>query len=203
MDCVVHGVTKSWIRLSDFQFTVLKTIITTTLGGSDSRESACNAQHLSLIPGSGRYPGEQNGSPFSSFLENSMDRGACQLQSMELQRVGQDWETNTVCIWCEKMFQSNSLHAAVQVFQYHLWRRLSFLHCIFLRMLPLAIVQVPKLHEDGSSFVWDLVLYLFIGLLENCYQARRTLHSAILQLAKKLHTSLLGKSAKKLYGGVK
>ena len=125
------------------------------------------------------------------------------LQFMELQRAGQDWVTNTVCIWCEKMFQSNSLHAAVQVFQYHLWRRLSFLHCIFLRMLPLAIVQVPKLHEDGSSFVWDLVLYLFIWLLENGCQARRTLHSALLQLAKTLHTSLPGKSAKKLYGGVK
>ena len=78
MDCVVHGVAKSQTRLSDFQFTDLKTIITVTLDGSDSRESACSAQDLSLIPGSGRSPGEGNGSPFSSFLENSMDRGACQ-----------------------------------------------------------------------------------------------------------------------------
>ena len=32
-------------------------------GGSDSKESACNAGHLGLIPGSGRFPGERNGNP--------------------------------------------------------------------------------------------------------------------------------------------
>ena len=47
-----------------------------TLGGSDGKESACNAGDLGLIPGSGRFPGEGNGNPFQYFcLENSMDRG--------------------------------------------------------------------------------------------------------------------------------
>ena len=32
-------------------------------GGSDSKESACNAEDLGLIPGSGRYLGEGNGYP--------------------------------------------------------------------------------------------------------------------------------------------
>ena len=32
-------------------------------GGSDSKESACNAGDLGLIPGSGRPPGEGNGNP--------------------------------------------------------------------------------------------------------------------------------------------
>ena len=32
-------------------------------GGSDAKESACNAGHLGLIPGSGRSPGEGNGNP--------------------------------------------------------------------------------------------------------------------------------------------
>ena len=46
-------------------------------GGSDSKESACNAGDLGAIPGSGRSPGEGNGnSPQYSCLENSMDRGA-------------------------------------------------------------------------------------------------------------------------------
>ena len=31
------------------------------VGGSDGKESACNAGHLGLIPGSGRSPGEGNG----------------------------------------------------------------------------------------------------------------------------------------------
>ena len=45
------------------------------LGGSDGKESACNAGDLNLIPESGRSPGEGNGNPFQySCLENSMDR---------------------------------------------------------------------------------------------------------------------------------
>ena len=32
-------------------------------GGSDSKESACNAEDLGSIPGSGRTPGEGNGYP--------------------------------------------------------------------------------------------------------------------------------------------
>ena len=47
------------------------------LGGSDGKESACNAGDLGSIPGSGRFPGEGNGHPFQySGLENPMDRGA-------------------------------------------------------------------------------------------------------------------------------
>ena len=45
--------------------------------GSDGKESACISGDLSLIPGSGRSPGEGNDNPLqSSCLENSMDRGA-------------------------------------------------------------------------------------------------------------------------------
>ena len=47
------------------------------LEGSDGKESTCNERDLSSIPGSGRSPGEGNGSPLQySCLENSMDRGA-------------------------------------------------------------------------------------------------------------------------------
>ena len=46
-------------------------------GSSDSKESACNAGDLGLIPGSGRSPGEGNGNLLQySCLENPMDRGA-------------------------------------------------------------------------------------------------------------------------------
>ena len=46
-------------------------------GGSDGKESACNAGDLGSIPGLGRSPGEENGNPLQySCLENSMDRGA-------------------------------------------------------------------------------------------------------------------------------
>ena len=43
-------------------------------GGSESKESACNAGVLGSIPGLGRSPGEGKGSPLQySGLENCMD----------------------------------------------------------------------------------------------------------------------------------
>ena len=46
-------------------------------GGSEGKEYARNVRDLSLIPRSGRSPGEENGNPLQySCLENSMDRGA-------------------------------------------------------------------------------------------------------------------------------
>ena len=46
-------------------------------GGSDGKESTCNAGDLGSIPGSGRSLGEGNGNPLQySCLGNSMDREA-------------------------------------------------------------------------------------------------------------------------------
>ena len=46
-------------------------------GGSDGKESTCNAGDLGLIPGSGKSPKEGNGYPLQySCLGNPMDRGA-------------------------------------------------------------------------------------------------------------------------------
>ena len=57
-------------------------------GGSEVKASACNAGDLGSISGLGRSPGEWNGSPLQySCLENSTDRGACELQSMGSQTV--------------------------------------------------------------------------------------------------------------------
>ena len=62
-------------------------------GGSDGRESTCNAGDLDSIPGLGRYPGEGNGyTLLYSCLENIMDRGAWWVtESMVSQRIGHNW----------------------------------------------------------------------------------------------------------------
>ena len=45
-------------------------------GGSDGKESACNAGDPGSLPGEGRFPGEGNGNLLQySCLENSRDRG--------------------------------------------------------------------------------------------------------------------------------
>ena len=48
-------------------------------GGSDGKESACNAGNPGLISGWGRAPGEGHDNPLQySCLENPMDKGAWQ-----------------------------------------------------------------------------------------------------------------------------
>ena len=48
-------------------------------GGSDGKESTCNAGDLGLILGLGRSPRGGHGNPLQySCLENPMDRGAWQ-----------------------------------------------------------------------------------------------------------------------------
>ena len=55
-----------------------------------------DAGGVGSIPELGRSPGE-NGNPLQySSLENPMDRGAWQLQSMGSQRVWHNWATNTM-----------------------------------------------------------------------------------------------------------
>ena len=63
------------------------------LGGSDGKESACSAGAPSLILGSARFPGEENGNPLQySCLENPEKPGG--LQSVGLQSVRHNWVTN-------------------------------------------------------------------------------------------------------------
>ena len=68
-DCIVHGIAKSQILLSDLH---------NTSGGfpcgSAGEESTCNPGDLGSIPGLGRSPGEGKGYPLLySCLENLMD----------------------------------------------------------------------------------------------------------------------------------
>ena len=66
-----------WINIDVYFKVVADTELLCVTGDSDSKESACNAGDLGLIPGSGRSPGDENGYPLQySCLENSMGRGA-------------------------------------------------------------------------------------------------------------------------------
>ena len=61
--------------------------------GSDNEESACNAGDLGLIPGSERFPGEENDNLFQFLawrIPWTEELG--KLQSVGLQRDGHDWE---------------------------------------------------------------------------------------------------------------
>ena len=71
------------VRLEDSLSECLHEDILGFPGGSDGKEPACSVGYLVSTPGSGRSPGEDNGSPLQySCLENLVDRGACGLQRM-------------------------------------------------------------------------------------------------------------------------
>ena len=56
------------------------------LSDKESASNAVDKRDTGSIPGSGRSPGVENGNSLQySCLENSTDRGACGLESMELQ----------------------------------------------------------------------------------------------------------------------
>ena len=94
---IVYGVAESDTteQLSTENFSMVNKVTITTLGfpgGSDSKESSCNAADLGSIPELGRSPGEGHGNLLQySCLENPIDRGAWwALQSLGSQRVRHD-----------------------------------------------------------------------------------------------------------------
>ena len=104
----------SWIDLT------LSNAIMGFPGGSDGNKTACNAGDPGSIPGSGRSPGEGNGSPLQySCLENSMDRGAWR-DTVHVVRVGHDWvNKHTHC--CSK----RSYNSFLRKQRYKTWSLLS------------------------------------------------------------------------------
>ena len=76
MDCVVHGVAKSWTQLSDFHFSLLPKGFPS---GASSKEplavkNAGDVREWGLIPGLGRSPREGMATHSKySCLENPMD----------------------------------------------------------------------------------------------------------------------------------
>ena len=60
-------------------------------GGTDGKESACNAGDLGSIPGLGRSPGGGHGNPLQYYcLQNPWTEEPGGLEFMGLQRVGRD-----------------------------------------------------------------------------------------------------------------
>ena len=100
MDCIVHGVAKSWTQLSDFHFTsflIFKLLLQFMgfPGGSDSKKFACYAGDLGPIPGLRRSPGGGHGTPlqYSCLGESQWTEEPSGLQFMGSQRVWHNWTT--------------------------------------------------------------------------------------------------------------
>ena len=76
--CIVHEVSKSWTRLSDFHFhfSVSSSFLVVTRV-KNSLQMQIDIRDAGSTPGSGRSPGGEHSNPFQySCLENPMDGGA-------------------------------------------------------------------------------------------------------------------------------
>ena len=72
-------------------------------GGSDPKESACNAEDPGSIPGLGRSLREGNGNPLQySCLENPMDRGA--------------WRTTVLGVGCKELGMTLCVSLNITIF---------------------------------------------------------------------------------------
>ena len=88
-------------------------------GGSGSKESACNAGNLGLIPGSGRSPGGGHGNPLQySCWENSMDRGAWGLTVHKVAKRLSNSYTHTHTQLDSASHQSSCLNPKLMLFLY-------------------------------------------------------------------------------------
>ena len=95
-------------------------------GGSEGKESTCNAGDPGLIPGRRRFPGEGTGNPVQYPLEIPWTEEPGGLQSTGSQRVGHDRETNICTSSCkpQKLF---FLFKNVFIFS---WRIIALQNCV-------------------------------------------------------------------------
>ena len=79
-------------------------------GGSESKEPACDAGDLRLIPDLGRFPGEESGNPFQySCLENPMDGGTWLSSTHSITESDTTMRLLFISYWSSLLWQSLSV----------------------------------------------------------------------------------------------
>ena len=146
-------------------------------GGSDSKESACNAGDPGLISGLGQSPGEGNGSFLQySCLEYPMDRRAWWATVHGVTWSGHDWVTNilswvsgSTMVAISKDWWVGQMKAQLLLLLSSLRVQSSCSHTLaWLPPLPLSGFSTPSLvSPGGTSLIWSwqiLFWCLFLGV---------------------------------------
>ena len=123
-------------------------------GGSDGRESACNAGDPGSIPELGWCPGEANGNPLSILAWRTpwMEEPGG-LQSMELQRAGYNWVTFTSL--------QSAFHGTTTL---GLWLFACF-KCYFASLPTRAAPFGQSMHFQSGFQLWITSLQIMVTLL--------------------------------------
>ena len=158
----IHGVAKSWTRLSNW----------TELNYKEKGGllpwwlrwlTVCRAEDLGSIPGLGRFPGEGKGNPPQySCLENSMDRGSWQATvhwvAKSQTRFHTIYPTNSSEIW--KSLESWSLMALTM--KTCLWYFIHKLHCTHQLHAPLVLGSIEWPANWFLFKAWIIFLVIFL-----------------------------------------
>ena len=126
-------------------------------GGSDSKESACNAGDLGLIPESGRSSGERTGYPFQySCLEHSMDRG---VWCTTVHRIPKSWTLLRLTLSLSRWKRlSNGGKILLKVSLENRWRRSHHCSC-----------HLPSHWSTSSPWTWPVKAALTQSLKSSAF----------------------------------
>ena len=104
----------------------LYTYIFVYICGSDGKESACSVGDPCSIPGSGRSPGEGNGTPFQyPCPENPMDRGAWQATVYRVIKR-HNWSDFTFTFHFHTFFSIIVYYRILNIVPYAIWEELVY-----------------------------------------------------------------------------
>ena len=135
-------------------------------GGSDSKESTCNAGDPGLIPGLGRSPPEGNGNPLQySCLDNSMDREAWQAI---VHRVTKSW---TRLIWSDLKAKKKASKYGILISRIKMWLQYSMSINMKTKsqILPVPELRFKRHFSHGSLLrehcmmaMWECPMIFFL-----------------------------------------
>ena len=121
-------------------------------GGSDGKESACNAGDLGLIPGLERFPGKGNGYPLQcSCLENFKNRGAWRATVHGVAK-SQTWRaTNTFTLLSQCIHILNNYTA-----------HFKYITALFVKYTSIKLTKEKARKQRKEKENKSLVKYLFL-----------------------------------------
>ena len=124
-------------------------------GGSNGKESACNAGDPGLIPGSERSSGEGNGNTLQdSRLENPMDRGTWQATGHGLDTTQRLSHQTIITV-------TANIYITVSGFQTEPPLDVALLHEGYLELKAIEILQVQEKLLPSCSFLEEFILGIF------------------------------------------
>ena len=137
------------------------------------KNSPANAGDQGSIPGSGRFPREDQGnSLWYSCLENPMDWGAWQATVQESQRVRHDWVTNIHTWGSSSLIQKLQRYTWLRNrYSYKFWDSfLAVFHYSILSSLKHTTINISKKKNKrlkcASLVHWKTMISCFYSLLQ-------------------------------------